>query len=179
MRAFGIVGWSGSGKTTYLEGVIKALVADGLSVATIKHAHKRFDMDRPGKDSYRHRAAGARQVLVTSPDRWALLTETPDDGDGLSLGRALARLDPCDVVLVEGYRGAEAEKIEVWRAARGGAPLYAADPRIIAVASDVAEAALPAPLAGRPLLPLNRPADAASLIRDRIAHPAGRQEAEG
>ena len=101
MKAIGVSGWSGSGKTTLIEGVIAVLAADGLRVATIKHAHKRFDMDREGKDSHRHRAAGARQVLVTSPDRWALLTEHGPDGQ-TDLAAALNLLDPADVTLVDG-----------------------------------------------------------------------------
>ena len=164
MRVIGIVGWSGAGKTTLIEAVIADLVGSGLRVATIKHAHKRFDMDREGKDSFRHRAAGARQVLVTSPDRWALLTEhagAPPPG----LDAALGLLEPADVVLVEGYKGADIEKIEVWREGRGGDPLWPEDSRVVAVASDVAEVELPAPLAGRPLLSLDDPPAVAAYIR--------------
>ena len=171
MMTIGIVGWSGVGKTTLIEGMLRILTADGLDVATIKHAHRRFDMDRPGKDSHRHRDAGARQVLVTSPDRWALLTElrgeTPPD-----LSAALARLDPCDLVLVEGYRGSDIDKIEVWRPDHGGAPLWATDARIVAVATDVAADRLPAPLGGRALLALNDVMAAAAFVRERMARCA-------
>ena len=167
MRAIGIVGWSGAGKTTLVEAVIADLVASGLRVATVKHAHKRFDMDREGKDSFRHRAAGARQVLVTSPDRWALLTEHAGEPPP-SLESALDLLDPTDLVLVEGYKGADIDKIEVWRSGRGGDPLWAEDGRVVAVASDVAEVALPAPLAGRPLLPLDDPKAVAAYIRGML-----------
>jgi len=167
MITLGIVGWSGAGKTTMLEAAIRLLVAEGLRVATIKHAHKRFDMDRPGKDSHRHREAGARQVLVTSPNRWALLTEHANEAPP-SLEDALARLDPADVVLVEGYKGAEIDKIEVWRSAHGGAPLWPEDRRIVAVATDSAADALPAPLQGRPVLPLGDPAAIAAFIGGRL-----------
>ena len=167
MRAIGIVGWSGAGKTTLVEAVISDLVASGLRVATVKHAHKRFDMDREGKDSFRHRAAGARQVLVTSPDRWALLTEHAGDPPP-SLEAALDLLDPTDLVLVEGYKGADIDKIEVWRSGRGGDPLWVEDGRVVAVASDVAEVALPAPLAGRPLLALDDPKAVAAYIRGML-----------
>lgn len=145
MQAIGVIGWSGAGKTTLIEAVVERLTASGHRVATIKHAHKRFDMDREGKDSFRHRAAGARQVLVTSPDRWALLTEHADEPPP-DLEAALALLDPADVVLVEGYRGAAIPKLEVWRSGRGGDPVWPDDPNVVAVASDVAEDALPASL---------------------------------
>lgn len=167
MKAIGIAGWSGAGKTTFVEGAIAALVERGLSVATIKHAHKRFDMDREGKDSHRHRTAGARQVLVTSPDRWALLTEHGPSGQP-NLDEALGLLNPADVVLVEGYRGGAIDKIEIWRTGRGGDPLWPNDPRVIAVASDAALDALPAPLGDRPLLPLDDPAAAATYIQGLI-----------
>lgn len=168
MTAIGVAGWSGSGKTTLIERVIAVLAADGLRVATIKHAHKRFDMDRQGKDSHRHRAAGARQVLVTSPDRWALLTEHGPDAQP-DLAAALSLLDPADVTLVEGYRGSAINKIEVWRSGRGGDPLWPSDPKVIAVASDVPASELPAPLNGLPLLSLDDPAAAAAYIRRLIA----------
>lgn len=88
MYVMGIIGWSGVGKTTLIEGVVKALVKDGCDVATIKHAHRNFDIDKEGKDSFRHRAAGARQVLVSSPHRWALLSEHKN-GTELTLAEAL------------------------------------------------------------------------------------------
>ena len=167
MKAIGVVGWSGSGKTTFIEGVVARLVASGVGVATIKHAHKRFDMDREGKDSWRHRAAGARQTLVTSPDRWALLKEHGPGGEP-SLADALALLDPTDLVLVEGYRGAEIEKIEVWRSGRGGDPLWPEDGRVRAVASDLPVDALPAPIGACKLLALDDPAAAAAYIQARL-----------
>lgn len=171
MLTIGIVGWSGAGKTTLLEGVIRSLSARGLKVATVKHAHRRFDMDRPGKDSFRHREAGARQVLVASPDRWALLCEHPGEPE-IDLAAALALLDPADVILVEGYKGAEIEKIEVWRPAHGQSPLWPADDRIVAVATDAAAADLPAPLGARRLLPLNAPEAVAGYVLERLGHDA-------
>lgn len=167
MRAIGVVGWSGSGKTTLIEGVIARLVASGLDVATIKHAHKRFDMDREGKDSFRHRAAGARQVLVTSPDRWALLTEHAG-APPPTLDETLRLLGPADLVLVEGYKGADIDKIEVWREGRGGDPLWPGDPRVRAVATDVPPGDLPAPLDGRPRLDLDDPAGVATYIQGML-----------
>lgn len=168
----GIVGWSGAGKTTLVEAVIAGLTASGFSVATIKHAHKRFDIDREGKDSWRHRSAGARQTLVTSPDRWALLTEHPD-APPPSLEEALRTLAPADIVLVEGYRGANIPKIEVWRPAHGGAPLWPDDARIMAVASDVGPDALPSPMGGRTLLALDAPDAVVAYLIGLAGAPVG------
>ena len=135
MRVFGFAGWSGSGKTTLIEAVIPKLTAQGLTVSLVKHAHHAFDIDHPGKDSYRHRAAGCTEVLVSSAARWALMHELRD-GAELSLFDALARLSPCDIVLVEGYKRAPIPKLEVWRAVLGKPLLHPQDPRIIAVAAD-------------------------------------------
>jgi molybdopterin-guanine dinucleotide biosynthesis protein B len=163
MHVIGIVGWSGAGKTTLIEGIIQHLTSYGTTVATIKHAHSRFDMDRPGKDSYRHREAGASQTLVISPERWALLTELKDQ-EPPSLAEALTLLAPTDIVLVEGYRGSDIDKIEVWRAAHGGDALFESDSHVIAVASDVDAQALPSALTDQTLLSLNDPAAAAAFI---------------
>ena len=162
MMVLGVVGWSGSGKTTLIEAVIPHLVESGLDVATVKHAHHRFDMDRPGKDSYRHRAAGARQTLVVSDTRWALLTEEAQP----PLAALIDRLAPADIVLVEGYRGAAFDKLEVWREGRGGDVLYPSDEHILALISDAETP--PAPLDGRPLLPLGDPSAVAHYIKGRI-----------
>lgn len=167
MKAFGVAGWSGSGKTTLVEGLVTALTANGVTVSTIKHAHRRFDMDRPGKDSYRHRMAGAGQVLVISPERSALLTEHRGQPEP-TLQDALAVLAPTDIVLIEGYRGAEIPKIEIWRSGHGGDPLWPDDPNIIAVASDVSAEALPAPLGQLPLLALDDHAAAALFIAEHL-----------
>ncbi len=163
MYVMGIIGWSGVGKTTLIEGVVKALVKDGCDVATIKHAHRNFDIDKEGKDSFRHRAAGARQVLVSSPHRWALLSEHKN-GTELTLTEALSKLAPVDVVLVEGYKGEGIEKIEVWRKTHGGKPLWPEDKKIIAVASDdiISDADTPY------RLPLSDPIPVAKFIQGRI-----------
>ena len=134
MRIFGFAGWSGSGKTTLIEQVIPRIVAQGLSVSLIKHAHHRFDIDHPGKDSFRHRQAGCGEVLITSGVRWALMHELRGAPE-LSL-QTLARMSPCDLVLVEGYKAAPIPKLEIWRAAAGKALLYPPDPHILAIATD-------------------------------------------
>src|SRR3546814_9186396 len=118
MKVLGITGWSGSGKTTLLADLIPLLVAQGLRVSTIKHAHHDFDVDQPGKDSYRHRAAGASEVLISSARRFALMRELrgePEPG----LAELLARLTPVDLVLVEGFKREAHPKIEVSRADPG------------------------------------------------------------
>jgi len=157
----GIAGWSGSGKTTLVTRLLPFLVERGLSVSTLKHAHHSFDVDRPGKDSYRHREAGARQVLVASDQRWALMHELRG-GPEPSLATLLAKLDPVDLVLVEGFKHEGHEKLEVYRPSLGKKPLWPQDPAVIAVASD---AALPdCPLS---VLPLD---DIAAIADFLVAH---------
>jgi molybdopterin-guanine dinucleotide biosynthesis protein B len=135
MKAFGVVGYSGSGKTTLIERVLPRLIARGLRVSVIKHTHHDFDLDRPGKDSHRHRVAGAHEVLLASDQRVAILHET--HGEPPTLDTLLARLAPCDLVLVEGYKREPIPKLEVHRAATGKPWLYPDDAAILAVASDV------------------------------------------
>jgi molybdopterin-guanine dinucleotide biosynthesis protein B len=147
IRVFGFAGWSGSGKTTLIEQVIPRLSASGLVVSLLKHAHHSFDVDQPGKDSFRHRLAGCREVLVSSAARWALMDELRGAPE-LTVADALARLSPCDLVLVEGYKTAPIPKLEVWRAAVGKPLLHPADPHIVAIATDSA-GALPAESARR------------------------------
>ena len=142
MKTFGFAGWSGSGKTTLIEQVVPRLVARGISVSLIKHAHHRFDVDRPGKDSYRHRHAGCSEVLVSSRERWALMHELRG-GRELTLPESLARLSPCDLVLIEGYKASPIPKLEIWRPAAGKPLLYPKDPHIIAIATDSLEALPP------------------------------------
>lgn len=137
VRVFGFAGWSGSGKTTLIERLIPRFVARGLAVTLVKHAHHEFDIDRPGKDSHRHREAGCQEVLITSTVRWALIHELRGDAE-LSLDAALARLSPCDIVLVEGFKTAPIPKLEVYRESVGKASLHPGDPYILAVASDTA-----------------------------------------
>lgn len=137
MRLIGLAGWSGAGKTTLLTRLIPCLIGRGISVSTIKHAHHAFDVDRPGKDSYEHRAAGASQVLVSSAKRWALMTEhrsAPEPG----LRELLTHLSPVDLVIIEGFKRDNHPKIEVHRAANGKPWLHPDDPLILAVAADIA-----------------------------------------
>ena len=122
MKVLGIVGWSGSGKTTLLTALLPLLRARGLTVSTVKHTHHGFDMDRPGKDTYRHREAGAHEVLVAAGTRWALLHEVI--GPEPSLPELLARMQPVDLVLVEGFKTHPFPKLEVhrprWASRRSG-----------------------------------------------------------
>ena len=156
VKVVGFCGPSGVGKTTLVEQVIAGLKAQGHRVSVIKHAHKRFDIDRPGKDSFRHREAGASEVLVASSQRLALLREY--DIEGLpSVHQLLAELSPVDWVLIEGFKHAGLPKIEVWRAALGQAPLYPDDPFVTAIATDQ-PGALPQPTT-RPVFDLAQPAD--------------------
>jgi molybdopterin-guanine dinucleotide biosynthesis protein B len=135
MKLFGFAGWSGSGKTTAIEQVIPHLRSHGLSVSLIKHAHHTFDVDQPGKDSWRHRRAGCGEVLVTSPVRWALMHELRDEPE-LMLPEALRRLSPCDLVLIEGYKRAAFPKLEIHRPAIGKPLLFPDDPQIVGLATD-------------------------------------------
>ncbi len=144
MRVFGIAGWSGSGKTTLLEKLIPVLTSHGLRVSLVKHAHHEFDIDRPGKDSYRHRAAGCTEVLVASSHRYALMHELRGAPEP-TLPELVGRLSACDLVLVEGFkREPGLPKLEVYRAANGKPYLHPGDASIEAVATDApAVTALP------------------------------------
>ena len=135
MKVFGFAGWSGSGKTTLIEQLIPRFVRRGLRVSLIKHAHHTFDVDQPGKDSYRHRHAGASEVLVTSSRRWVLMHELRGAHEP-PFEEQVARLSPCDLLLVEGFKHAPIPKLEVWRAEPGEPLLHPNDPHIVAVASD-------------------------------------------
>jgi molybdopterin-guanine dinucleotide biosynthesis protein B len=146
MRIIGLAGWSGSGKTTLLTKVIPRIVARGLRVSTLKHAHHAFDIDHPGKDSHSHRMAGASEVLVGSSARWALVHELRGAAEP-TLAALLQKLSPVDLVLVEGYKRESHPKLEVYSAALGKPPLYPDDPAIVAIASDE-----PLPRAGVPVV---------------------------
>lgn len=135
MKVFGFAAYSGNGKTTLIENLIPMLIARGLKVSVIKHAHHDFDVDRPGKDSHRHRQAGAAEVLVSSAARWALMHELRGQSEP-ELSHLLERLSPCDLVLVEGFKGAPIPKIEVHRVAVGTPLLFPEDPFIVALATD-------------------------------------------
>jgi molybdopterin-guanine dinucleotide biosynthesis protein B len=135
-RVFGITGWKNSGKTTLTERLVGELTRRGWKVSTVKHAHHDFDIDKKGADSFRHRAAGAMEVAVVSGRRWALMHELRGDTEP-SLDAILARLAPCDLVLVEGYKREPHPKIETRRlAAADNTPLTASDPNIVAIAAD-------------------------------------------
>jgi molybdopterin-guanine dinucleotide biosynthesis protein B len=143
MRVFGLAGWSGSGKTTLLTLLIPEIVRRGLTVSTIKHAHHEFDIDKPGKDSWRHRQAGASEVMVASSRRFALMHELRDAPEP-SLDALITRMAPVDVLLVEGFKAHPHAKLEVYRPSVGKPFLYPNDPHIVAIASDGAlEAPLP------------------------------------
>src|SRR5215510_12917194 len=135
MRIIGLAGWSGAGKTTLVARLIPRIVARGLTVSTVKHAHHSFDLDQPGKDSHTHRLAGATEVLVGSASRWALVHELRGAPEA-SLGELLQKLSPVDLVIVEGFKREAHPKLEVYRAAVGKPLLYPDDPHIVAVASD-------------------------------------------
>ena len=161
MRILGFAGWSGSGKTTLLTAVVGELVGRGLTVSTIKHAHHAFDIDQPGKDSWRHRQAGASEVMVASARRWALMGELRGAAEP-TLDELVERMSPVDLLLVEGYKRHPHAKIEVHRPALGKPLIYPDDPDVIAIASDEV---LAAPI---PLLPLGEPAAVAAFILDRF-----------
>ena len=161
MKVFGFAGYSGSGKTTLIEQLIPRFVLRGLRVSLIKHAHHLFDIDKPGKDSYRHREAGASEVLITSDQRWVLMHELRGEPEP-SLHEQLVRFSPCDLVLVEGYKHAAIPKLEVHRPGLGKPMLHPDDANIVAVATD-------APIETRlPLLDLNRPDDIVGFIVDHL-----------
>ena len=162
-RVLGIVGWSGSGKTTLIMSLIPVLTARGLRVATLKHAHHKFDVDQPGKDSYEHRKAGACEVIVSSARRWVLMHEL-GDGPEATLPELLAKVSPCDLILVEGFKSERHPKLEVFREAAGNAPLHPEDQHIVAIASDRT-----LPDAGIPVVDLNDVAAVADLVLERAA----------
>lgn len=165
MRIFGLAGWSGSGKTTLVGKLIPELTARGLAVSTIKHAHHAFDVDSPGKDSYRHREAGANEVLVSSANRWALMHEHRGAPEP-SLEELLRRLSPVDLVIVEGFKREPHPKLEVYRAIVGKPALQPDDPHIVGIATDRPDG-LDAPV---PVLDLDDIAGIADLvIRESVA----------
>ncbi len=162
MKIWGITGWKNTGKTGLMERLVAEFTGRGHSVSTLKHAHHRFDVDQPGKDSYRHRVAGAHQVLLSSGARWALMTELRDEGEP-PLSALLAKLDPVDLVLVEGYKREGHPKIEAHRAEVGTPLLAPDDPTIRAVASDAALEI------DRPVFDLNATAKIADFIATELS----------
>jgi molybdopterin-guanine dinucleotide biosynthesis adapter protein len=145
----GLAGWSGAGKTTLLAKALPLIVARGLTVSTLKHAHHSFDLDQPGKDSHTHRAAGATEVLIASANRYAVMHELRGAPEP-SLHDLLGKLSPVDLVVVEGFKAAQYRKLEIFRAAVGKPALHVNDPFIVGIISDT-----PFPASGRPVVSIN------------------------
>lgn len=135
MKVMGIVGWSGSGKTSLLVDLLPILRAKGYVVSTMKHAHHRFDVDKPGKDSFRHREAGASEVLVVTSSRWVLMHESREESEP-SIEALIERMTPVDLLLIEGFKSHHHPKLEIHRESEGKPLLCHDDPEIVAVASD-------------------------------------------
>ena len=165
----GITGWSGSGKTALMIRLIPELTARGFRAATVKHAHHEFDIDKPGKDSYEHRAAGATEVVVSSARRWAIVHENRDEAEP-TLERILATMSPADIVLVEGYKNETHPKIEVHRPAIGTELICRTNDSIVAVAADAAISGL-----NVPALDLND----AGAVADFVADYCGLKQSVG
>ena len=161
MKVFGLAGWSGSGKTTLLSKLLPELIGRGVSVSTIKHTHHSVEIDKPGKDSYIHRQSGAIEVLVGTPQRWALIHENRGEPEG-SLEGLIARMMPVDLLLVEGFKAYPHDKVEVYRQDNNKPLICTEDPHIVAVASDV-----PLPGVDLPLFALDDVAALASFILER------------
>ena len=135
MKIFGVTGYKNAGKTGLMERLVTEITGRGFTVSTLKHAHHSFDIDHPGKDSYRHRAAGAHQVVLSSGNRWAMMTELRDTPEP-PLADLLAQMAPVDLILVEGWKRDKHPKIEAFRAAPNNPLIATNDPTIKAVASD-------------------------------------------
>lgn len=164
MKVFGITGWKNSGKTTLVADLVKHLSGHGLKVSTIKHAHCNFDIDKPGTDSFKHREAGAQQVLLASSNRWALMHELRNDQEP-ELDELLQHLEPVDLVIVEGFKMGDQPKIQVVRPQNNTERLPEDAQPIVAIASD--EQVDPADYGcNGPLLPLNDIAAIADFILD-------------
>ena len=161
MKVIGFIGYSNTGKTTLIEKLIPLFAARGMTVSTVKNAHHGFDMDRPGKDSFRYRQAGSSQVLIATSERWALLTEVR--GGPAPLEQLIGQLAPCDLVLVEGFKSeGQFPRIEVRRTTSSELPIFPHDPNVVAVAADHAvDTALP-------VLDLNDAAKIAAFIAERL-----------
>lgn len=172
MIVYGVVGWKNAGKTTLVERLVAEIAARGYTVSTVKHTHHGVDLDRPGKDSHRHREAGARQVILASSARWALMTELRGAPEP-PLEALIGRLDPVDVVIVEGYKRDDHPKIEAWRAETGQPLIAVDDPTVRAVATNDA----PPEGLGKPVIGLDDiPAIADFLLADAglVGRPAPR-----
>ncbi len=161
MRVIGVVGWKNNGKTTLVVRLVEHLSRAGYRISTIKHAHHSIDLDRPGKDTWRHREAGASEVLLATSRRYILMHELRNEAEP-PLADLIARLTPVDLVIVEGFKGTHLPKIEVHRAERGTALIARSDPDVVAVASDVAFTDL-----NVPVIPLD---DVAAVAAAVLAH---------
>ncbi len=146
MRIIGLAGWSGSGKTTLITKLIPRFLARGVRVSTLKHAHHGFDLDKPGKDSFMHRAAGATEVIISSARRWAILHELRETEAEWDMADLVAKMSPVDLVLVEGFKRDAFPKLEIHRAENGKPLLHPEDPYIVAVACDTALPAATVPV---------------------------------
>jgi len=135
MRIYGVTGWKDAGKTGLMERLVADIVGRGFSVSTLKHAHHAVDVDQPGKDSFRHRAAGAQEVLLASANRWALMHELRGAAEP-TLNEMLARLSPVDLVLVEGYKREAHPKVEAFRSETGNPLIALSDASVKAVATN-------------------------------------------
>ena len=160
MKVYGVIGWKNSGKTSLMERLVTEITGRGFSLSTVKHVHHAVDLDQPGKDTYRHRQAGAREVVLASADRLAILVE--HRGPEPELPSVLARLAPVDLVLVEGYKRDAHPKVEVWRTETGQPLIQPGDPLVRAVATD---AALTLPV---PVLDLNDTRAVADFILQEV-----------
>ncbi|MDK2773767.1 MAG: molybdopterin-guanine dinucleotide biosynthesis protein B [Tabrizicola sp.] len=143
MKVYGVIGWKNSGKTSLMERLVAEITGRGFSLSTVKHVHHAVDLDQPGKDTFRHRTAGAKEVALASADRLAILVE--HRGPEPDLPAVLARLAPVDLILVEGYKRDAHPKVEVWRAETGHPLIQPGDPLVRAVATD-ATLSLPVPV---------------------------------
>lgn len=167
MKVYGIVGWKNAGKTSLMERLVAEITSRGFSVSTLKHDHHEFDVDHPGKDSHRHRIAGAREVLVAGEARWALMSELRGE-PAPPLEDLLAKLAPVDLVLVEGWKRDRHRKVEAWRRETGRPAIAPGDSTVRAVAAS-GTLDVPGPLHGRPIFDL----DATAEIADFILHECG------
>jgi len=147
-KVIGVAGFKNAGKTTLVEKLVRALTAQGYRISTVKHAHHSFDIDHEGRDSFRHRKAGASEVAVVSQSRWAIIHESRDDPEP-SLEEVLAKLGPCDLVIVEGYKRDSHNKIEVRNLALDHPKLAGEDPTIVAIAANGPVADAPVPVYDR------------------------------
>lgn len=157
MKIIGITGWKNAGKTTLVEALVAEMSRRGVKVSTIKHAHHHADVDEPGRDSYRHRTAGAHQVMLATPDRWALMTELRMEPEP-PLADLVARMDPVDVLVIEGFKSGDHPKIEVVRRDQDRTPIAVENPTVVALATDG-----PVDL-DLPQLDLNDPAAVANFV---------------